>query len=674
MNMKSKKQNKHNLIDPFQFLEKDIPQTRKWLKSEQQKADEYFLRNKYKKSLIKRIKLLQNIESKSIPVIKDGNTFFSWRKKNEEIGSVYIIKKGSKKPSVLLNSESIFKRYGYVLESWIPSKYGTRLAYLLSKSGNDKASIFILDVNKKTTLKDHIPDYVYPNFMCWNNHGDGFWYVHANFKSPKSEEKLNMKIYFHKVGDDFKKDKCLLGEKMGKTDWPIIKTSEDGKYFIISIYNSSKEKRTTQAFLGKTNDKNGAIIEILKKEDHLSYVYIHRDSVYLLTNKNVQNWKVQKAKISDLELGQLAFRTIIKEDKNSKESICFIKNRCFVEVLENASSQLYVHDLNGKLQRKINLPTRGTISTMRGEKEGDKLFFLFSSYSFPVTIFSLAINKKKPTIYFQDTSHFDYKKIEVKQEFFRSKDGTLVPMFIVYKKGLKKDGNSPTLAYGYGGFGWSITPSFHSDIVPFLEDGGIYVEINIRGGGEFGQKWHDAGKLFKKQNSFNDFIAGLNHLVKEKYTSREKLAIFGWSNGGLLIGSVITQYPNICKVAIIGAPVLDMARYHLFDGGRYWISDYGDPNNKKYLKNLLKYSPYHNIKTGISYPSILVLTAQKDDRVHPMHAYKFVAKLKAQAKLSNPVLLRVEGNAGHGGASGISKYIEQQADMWSFVHDQLKRI
>ncbi len=672
MNMRGSKQNKNN-SDPFQFLEKNTLKTRKWLTLEQQKADAYFLQNKYKSSLVKRIKLLQNVESKSLPVIKNGNTFFSWRKRSEEIGSVYIIKKGSKKPVLLINSESIFKRSGYILESWIPNKNGTRLAYSLSKSGNDKTSIFTFDVKNKVTLKNHIPDYIYPYFMCWNSHGNGFWYRHSNLKSPKTEEKLNMKIYFHKIGDNFKKDQCLLGNKTEKTDWPTISISEDGKYFIISVYNSSKEKETTQMFLGKTSDKNNKIVEILKKENHLSYAYIHRDSVYFLTNKGAPNWKVQEAKISNLELGRLAPKTILGEDKDKKESICFIKDRLFVEVLENASSRLYVYDLEGRLKRKINLPTKGTISTMGGEKEGNHLFFMFSSYSFPAAIFNLALEKKDPTIFFQAKLPFNFKKVEIRQEFFKSKDGTSVPMFIVYKRGLKENGNNPALVYGYGGFGLSITPHFHANIIPFLEDGGIYVEINIRGGGEYGQKWHDDGKLFKKQNSFDDFTAGLNYLVKKKYTNYNKLAIFGWSNGGLLIGSVITQHPNICKVAIIGAPVLDMIRYHLFDGGKYWISDYGDPNNKKHLKNLLKFSPYYNINTGISYPAVLVLTAKQDDRVHPMHAYKFVAKIQKKSKTSNPILLRVEENAGHGGANGINKYVEQYADIWSFIYDQLNQ-
>lgn len=598
--------------------------------------------------------------------------FLVGEKKNEEIGSVYIIKKGSKKPLMLLNSELLFKRKEYVLESWTPSEDGTKLAYSLSKSGNDKVSIFILNVKNRIILKDYIPGDVYPSFMRWGSHGDGFWYVHSNLNSPKSEEKLNRKIYFHRIGDNFKKDRCLLGDKIGKTDWPTINTSEDSKYFIISIYNSSKEKETTQVFLGKTDNKNREIIEIVKKENYLSYVYIHRDSIYLLTNKTAQNWRVQKAKIKELEKGKLHFRTIIRETKHTIESLCFIKNCLFVEVLENVSSRLTVYDLEGILKRRINLPTTGTISTMGGEKEGNNLYFAFSSYGFPTTIFDLIINKERLKVFFQDRIFFNRKKIKVEQEFCRSKDGTMIPMFLVHKRGLKKDSNNPTLVYGYGGFGISVTPHFHSDVIPFLEDGGVYVEINVRGGGEFGQKWHTSGKLLNKQNSFDDFVAGLNYLVKEKYTSHKKLAIFGWSNGGLLVGSVITQHPYICKVAIIGAPVLDMARYHLFDGGKYWISDYGDPDNKKYLKNLLKYSPYHNIKKGASYPSILVMTAKKDDRVHPMHAYKFVARMKKEAGSSNLVLLRIEENAGHSGAIGINKYIEQQADMWSFTYDQLK--
>jgi prolyl oligopeptidase len=343
----------------------------------------------------------------------------------------------------------------------------------------------------------------------------------------------------------------------------------------------------------------------------------------------------------------------------------------FVVTLENVHSALRIHDLRGKEMSRIVLPSLGTVDGISGESEGNELFFGFTSFTTRYQVYRYDLATRKTTLWRAITSSFKPDSFVTRQVWYRSKDGTRIPMFLIHKKGLRRSRKTPALLYGYGGFNISILPAFQASCMPFLEKGGIYAIANLRGGGEFGEKWHQAGMRGKKQNVFDDFIAAAEWLIKNGYTSKEHIASYGGSNGGLLVGAMITQRPDLFKANIPAVPVMDMLRFHKFHGGMHWMRDYGNPDDPKDAAYLLKYSPYHNIKKGTAYPATLVMTAAGDDRVHPLHAYKFFARLQEANVSSDPLLLRVEKKAGHGGSGAVSKAIETAADLYSFVAWQL---
>ncbi|KKR32378.1 MAG: Prolyl oligopeptidase [Parcubacteria group bacterium GW2011_GWF2_39_8b] len=657
--------------DKYAFFEKNTERTEKWILSEQSKTTDYFKNNSYKKRLFKRLEKIKDIDEKFLPVIRGEMYFFRWRKKGEQVSSLYMQKNAKSKQEKILDCNAMFKKHGLVVTDWTVSKTGKLLSYSVSKSGNDKSSIHVIDIQKRKNLTDFIPEEIYPEFECWMPDESGFYYSRNNPGTSKEDVKMQNKIYFHRIGHGFANDRYFFGRDLSKTDRVQMKISDDGNYFLVTVFDFAHEKENAEIYLGISSNKK--IIRILGKENCLRYPVLHRNCVYILSNKDTPHWKIEKASVKNLLEGKKNWRVIIKENKNRViESFSFIQDKMFLITLENVSSHIGEYTLSGKYKRNIKLPAIGTVSKIYCQKEGNELFFAFSSFVFPKVIYNLSLKNDKLSVFFQRKISNSLENTTVRQHFFKSKDGVKVPMFLIHKKTIKKDGNNPLLCYGYGGFGTSLTPSFDPGIIPFLEDGGIYAEINIRGGGEFGEKWHEAGKLFNKQNSFDDFISGIKYLYKNKYSRPEKTAIFGWSNGGLLVGAVVTQEPEICKVAVIGAPVLDMEKYYLFDGGRYWIHEYGNPKNKRYLENLLSYSPYHNIQKETSYPSMLILSAREDDRVHPMHAYKFVAKMRDIARLKNPLLLRLEEKAGHSGANGMNKSNEQQADILSFIYKELR--
>ncbi len=665
-----------SITDSYRYLEGEDKKTSRWIKEQNKYTKSQIDEIPVKKRLKQQLSKLYKIDSFGIPVPRGDRYFFMDRKGSEDLGVLYIQEGLKGKLKVLIDQNKLSKDKTTVIKNWSPSWDGKLLAYSLSEASNDQASIYVMDVDTGEKLTDVIPGELYPSRgVTWKPDNSGFWYTHRHPSAPKGEEKFHQKLYFHNLGSDFKDDPLIFGGDLAKEDTPSTQVSKDGRFLLITIYCSSSEKEKTELYIKDLNDLRADFIPVVKDKDFLFFGSIYKDTIFIVTNYEAPKWKIMSFKIKDAALGIKAWKTVIPEGKkyivNRYE---IVQDYLFVETLEDVHSLLKIYNLNGKFLKEISLPLIGSIDVLIGEEDGKELFFNFSSYLIPNTIYRYDIKSKRSSEFKKVKLSLDDKLYVVKQVWYSSKDGTKISMFIVHNKDLKLNGDNPTLLYGYGGFNINITPGFNRTIIPFLEDGGIYAETILRGGGEFGEKWHKAGMKNKKQNVFDDYIAAGEYLTKNKYTNPNKLALFGWSNGGLLVGATITQRPDLAKVAIIGAPVLDMLRYHLFHGGRHWIQEYGSAEYKSEFKYLLKYSPYHNVKEGEKYPSVLILTADKDDRVHPMHAFKMAARLQEANGSDNPILIRIEAKAGHSGAAPIYKFVDQYSDMYSFIYWQLGMI
>ncbi|MDO8536709.1 MAG: prolyl oligopeptidase family serine peptidase, partial [bacterium] len=512
----------------------------------------------------------------------------------------------------------------------------------------------------------------YPGKAAWSHDPSGFWYVRRDPNAPNNgEEKFYQRIFYHKLGGDPKSDKVVFGEGRGKTDYLSAQISEDGRWLLVSAYITTGEKPRNELYLKDLQNPGSEFVTVVEGKDAVFGARFHRGVIYILTNHKAPHWKIMSVPVERASEGLGSWRTVIPEGGAITKNFLLVRDRLFVTTLENVHTVLREYMLDGSLRREVPLPSLGTISDITGEGEGSEVFFGFTSFMIPHNVYRLEPEKGVISLFKKAEGDINEADFEVEQKWYPSKDGTKVPMFIVSKKGLRRNGKNPTMLYGYGGFNIPIEPSFANTIIPFLEAGGIYVVANIRGGSEFGEKWHEGGMRKNKQNVFDDFIAAAEFLISEKYTSKEKLAIFGWSNGGLLTGACLTQRPDLYKAVVIGNPVLDMIRYHLFDGGRLWTPDYGSAEEPDMVPYLLSYSPYHNVKEEAKYPATLILTSDSDDRVHPGQAYKTAARLQGANTSQNPILLLVETKAGHGGAVAIPAVIEQFSDIWSFVFWQL---
>lgn len=678
--IKTRKVNKVDVIygisiaDPYRWLENNNKEVQQWIKKQ----------NKFTRSELNKIKIRKNIKNRliqifrketiGVPIPRGNRYFFEKLDKNNDLSILYVQDGLKGKPRILIDPNKFSKSKNSILNLWYPSYDGKLMAYGLSKFGNDQSTIYIMDVETKKKLSDIIPGKFYPSSIVWNPNGSGFWYTRRPLKVTKGEERLHQKVYYHKLGSDFKNDQLIFGENIAKEDIPWVEISEDGRYLLITVYKLSGKTENTALYIYDLENESKGFIPVIDNIDALFWGTIHRDRIFILTNHKASLWKLLSIKIEKVfkKIKKTNdFEIIIPESKFKLENFLLIKDNILIETLENAQSVLWRYHLNGKLIEKIQLPPFGSITYLSGEKEGDEFFFGFTSFLVPHNVYRFDIVNNRLSLFKTSEVNINLDNFKVQQVWYESKDKTKVPMFLIHKKDLQLNGNNPTMLYGYGGFNISLTPHFQEQIFPFLENGGVYAITNIRGGGEFGEDWHQAGIRNKKQNSFDDFISAAEWLIKEKYTNPNKLAIFGWSNGGLLVASVMIKKPELFKAAVIGAPLADMLRYHLFFGGKYWIPEYGSVEEKEMFQYLLSYSPYHNIRNGISYPATLIITGSQDDRVHPMHAYKLAARLQEANLSSNPILLRTETKTGHSGPRSRSRLIEMLTDIWAFIFWQL---
>jgi len=647
--------------DPYRWLENDKdPEVKEFINQQNRYVDET-LDKTLIKDLNKKFIELSNTESRGSFAPRKGRYFFQKREKNQDHFVLYYRKGLDREDIKLIDPNKLSKDGSKALASYMPSKDGKKLAFWITESGSDRMVINTLDVDTQKILKDFIPPSRY-NTLAWLDDNSGFYY--SKWPEP-GIDKDEYCVYFHKMGTDHTKDIPLFGKGVPAKNHCSVSLSFDNKYLVITV----QEGWNRNDIFIKDLKNNLDVKPLIVDKNASFYPVVIGETVYMFTNYKAPKLKMVRFNIANPE--ESHWEEVIPEQDSTLQEWELVNGKWVLLYLRNAHSVIEVRDLEGKFLEEIKLPELGTVSGMSAEIEGNEVFFGFSSITVPFTIFRYDVINKKLEKKWQYECKLDLTNLQISQVWYKSKDSTKMSMFIAHKKDIKQDGNNPVVLDGYGGFGISMTPEFTNTISKFLLDGGVFAIANIRGGGEYGEEWHKAGVLEKKQNVFDDFIAAAEWLINKKYTNENKIAIWGGSNGGLLVGACITQRPKLYKAAICGVPVLDMMRFHKFDGGVIWVNEYGNPDNKKDFDFLIKYSPYHNVKKGIRYPSIFFVTADTDTRVNPSHARKMAARMQECNASKNPILLRTEHKAGHGFGKSKTKTLEDAAYNWAFVYQQL---
>jgi prolyl oligopeptidase len=654
--------------DPYRWLEDDnSEETKAWVKAQNDYTGSYLNKIPFREDIKKRLEQIWNYEKKTAP-FKEGNYFYFY--KNDGLQNQFVLyrtKDLNAKEEVFIDPNK-FSNDGTVSLSQINfTKDGSIAAYMISEGGSDWNKIIVMDVETGKQIEDTLTDVKFSG-LAWKGR-DGFYY--SSYDKPKEGSTLSgitdqHKLYYHKLGTPQKNDVLIFGGEKQAYRYISGYLTEDERFLVISCAESTTGN---ELFIKDLNFPDGKveskIIQLVKGFDNDHWIVDNIGTKLIVhTNYNAPNNRVVSFDISAPEKEN--WKDLIPETENVL-SISKAGGYLFASYMVDVQSKVYQYDFNGKKIREIELPGIGSAEDFNAKKEDAFLYYVFTSFTYPSTLFKYDIAKGTSEMYWKPDIDFNPGDYETKQVFYTSKDGTKIPMFIVYKKGLKMNSKNPTYLYAYGGFNISMMPGFSVGRIVWLENGGIYAQPNLRGGGEYGEKWHKAGTKMQKQNVFDDFIAAAEYLFKEKYTSSDYLAIAGGSNGGLLIGATMTQRPDLAKVALPAVGVMDMLRYHKFTAGAGWASDYGtSEESEEMFKYILNYSPVHTIKEGVNYPATLVTTADHDDRVVPAHSFKFAATLQDKAKSENPLLIRIETNAGHGAGTPTAKIIEKAADIFAF--------
>ncbi len=653
--------------DPYRWLEDDrSEETAAWVRAENETTFGYLEKIPFREELKKRLSDLWNFEKVGAPFNEGNYTYFY---KNDGLQNQYVLYryKTGDDPSTaeVFLDPNTFKEDGTIsLGETSFSKDGSQLAYSISEGGSDWRKVLVMNTETKELVGDTLKDIKFSS-LSWKAE-DGFYY--SSYDKPKGSElsaKTDQhKVYYHKMGTPQSEDKVIFGETPAEKHRYIgASVTEDNNYLVIRASTSTSGNKL---FIKDLTKPNAEFVTILDNTDTDTSILENVGSkLYIVTNMNAPNKKIV---------------TVDAKNPSPKNWVDFIPETenvlspskgggsIFANYMVDAVSKVMQYDYDGQLIREVKLPGIGSVGGFSTKKEETELYYSFTNYVTPGSVYKFNIESGNSELFIKPEIDFNPENFESQQVFFTSKDGTKVPMIITHKKGLKMDGTNPTILYGYGGFNISLTPSFSIANAVWMEQGGIYAVPNLRGGGEYGKKWHDAGTKMKKQNVFDDFIAAAEYLIKNKYTSSDYLAVRGGSNGGLLVGAAMTQRPDLMKVALPAVGVLDMLRYHTFTAGAGWAYDYGTAEDSKEMFEYLRgYSPLHNVKEGVSYPATLITTGDHDDRVVPAHSFKFAAELQAKQTGNNPVLIRIETDAGHGAGTPVSKTIEQYADIFGFT-------
>lgn len=650
------------VYDPYRWLENDTSaQTKTWVDAQNTLTFKYLESIPFRDKIRERYTELYDFPKYSSPFRLGEYYFFSKNDGLQNQAVTYVQKGLDGKPEVFLDPNKLSDD-GTVTTSLSGSSNDKKYVNIsINHAGSDWQEMKVMEVATKQELSDKLE---------WLKFGGAAWYqggfFYSRYDKPAKGQELSgkneyMKVFYHKLGDPQDQDQLIYEDPKHPLRYFGAQTTEDEHFLFIYISEGTDGTEILYKDL-KAGDKD---FKVLFKGFANNYSVIDNveDKLLVYHNYDAPNYK---ASLMDPKTGKI--QDFVAEKPEKLEGVGTAGGKLFASYLKDVTTKVYQYDIvSGQMEREINLPSLGSAWGFGGNKDDSLIFYNFTSYTYPNTIYKYDLKSGQSEVFRKSDLKFKPEDYETKQVFFASKDGTKVPMFITHKKGIVLDGTAPTMLYAYGGFNVSETPYFSTANLILLENGGIYAVANIRGGGEYGEKWHKAGMLEKKQTVFGDFIAAAEYLIKEKYTSKNRLAIDGASNGGLLIGAVITQRPDLCKVAFPQVGVMDMLRYHKFTVGWGWAVEYGSSDNAKDFKYLYKYSPLHNLRAGIEYPATLVMTADHDDRVVPAHSFKFAATLQEKHKGTNPVLIRIDTKAGHGGGKPTAKIIEEITDIWSFM-------
>lgn len=649
--------------DPYRWLEDDkSAETGEWVAQQNEATYGYLDNIPYREDLKNRLEKLWNYEKVGAPFKEGENTYFY---KNNGIQNHYVVyKKEGDNDEVFLDPNTFSEDGTTSLAGLSFTDDGSLAAYSISEGGSDWRKVIVIKTETKEVIEDTLQDVKFSG-VSWKGN-DGFYY--SSYDKPKGSElsaKTDQhKVYYHKLGTPQKEDVVVYGATpQEKHRYITASVTKDQKYVLLSAAVSTSGNKL---FIKDLSKLDAPLTPIINNTDSDTRLVENVDSkLYLYTNLNAPNGKIVTVDAKNPAVEN--WKDFIPETENVL-SISKGGNNFFAEYMVDAVSKVSQYNYDGKLIREVKLPGIGTVGSISGDKEENELYYSFTNYNTPSSIYKFNVETGESLEYWKPSIDFKSEDFESKQVFYTSKDGTKIPMILTYKKGLKLDGTNPTMLYGYGGFNISLQPSFSITNAVWLEQGGVYAVANLRGGGEYGKEWHKAGTQLQKQNVFDDFIAAAEYLIDNKYTSSNRLAISGRSNGGLLVGATMTQRPDLMAVALPGVGVLDMLRYHTFTAGAGWAYDYGTAeDNKEMFEYLLAYSPVHNVKENVEYPATMVLTGDHDDRVVPAHSFKFAAELQAKQFGNNPRLIRIDVNAGHGAGKPVSMQIQEWADIYGFT-------
>ncbi len=656
--------------DPYRWLEdEEAAEVQAWVAAQNEHTQQVLASYPGREQIASRLADLLPIGLLTAPSVRHGRCFYQRREGEQNQPLLYWREGVAGSGRVLLDPNTANAGGTVALDWWYPSPDGRLLAYGYSDHGDEKSTLYVLEVDSGKQLGEQIP-YTRYSSVAWLPDASGFYYTRypAPGEVPAGEENYHDHIFFHKLGDDGKADPKVFGTGRQMTDMPAVELTEDGRFLIVIMALGWSQN---ELFVRDLHDASGGFVQIAAGELAIyDIVRVVEGTFYLHTNLGAPNFRI--VAFDWAKPGLENWRTVVAERPDTIiQAAQGSGGRLLLNSLREVASHIEVYSLQGEQQAEVPLPPAGSVAAIGGEWQSNTLLIGYESYTQPPTVYRYDLDSHEFSTWAQVEAAIDSSQFVVEQVWYHSKDSTRVPMYVIARRDLARDGNNPTLLGGYGGFNVSRTPVFSRSALLWLERGGVYAVANLRGGSEFGEDWHQAGMLGNKQNVFDDFIAAAEYLIAEGYTRPEKLAIMGGSNGGLLVGASLTQRPDLFKAVICAVPLLDMIRYHHFRIARLWVSEYGSAEDAEQFAWLRAYSPYHNVRPGTRYPAILITTGASDSRVDPLHARKMAALLQTVSDGSRPVLVRVEDEAGHGQGKPLTKLIAEQTDIWSFLAWQL---
>ncbi len=664
------------ISDPYRWMEDDTPALRAWVSAQHEYTTALLSSLPAREHIRLRLEELMRAPATWAVTRAGRRYFFRKRSQGQELAALYRRDVPDGEPRLLLDPNGLSPDRTVTLADTHPSPDGSLIAYRLSSSGSSRMSLHVMDVDAKEVLPDFIPGEVNPvahswhtkNRVAWLPDNGGFYYTRGR---GAEDGRFHQKLYFHRLGDDWREDALIFGESLKREQTPYPQLSSDGRHLVVVVQDVSGASPRSEVYLLDRDDPRRGFVPVVRGVEAFITAGLHRDTLYIRTNHEAPSGKLTAFRLADIATGEFAGTTVIPEGPYPLGNWAAVGDYLFVETIENVSSRLRVYELTGKFVGEIELPGIGSISSLGAEPESGELLVSFSSFLAPNAVYRVNLETFSYELCHRHEVPFDGEAFQVEQVWFESLDGTRIPMFLLHKRGVERDGNNAAVVHGYGGFGVSLLPAFKAHVIPFLERGGIYAVVNARGGGEFGEEWHRAGTRENKQKVFDDFNAAAGWLIAQGYTRASKLGFFGWSNGGLSANAVAVQRPDLWKAVVAGAAVTDMARFPTAHGGRHWVADYGSPEDPDDLDILMRYSPYHTLPRKIEAPAILTIAPDNDDRVAPWHSYKMHGAWLAANVSGNPILLRGEEQAGHRGSPSVSRAVARYADIWAFFFRQL---